>query len=418
MKENLLFQIKDGEIVPPYTSKVKKMRVMRNEILPINATLKIKDSKIFEMIINNGSCKGKSKFSVYGNRENGGMKVYNLAVEEIQEISKGNIPQKWIEKLNDRKMLEDEEMLETKKNEEAALVEETVEMVAGENEKDSMEEVIKIIDSMSDSEEDVEIDMNEVDVSENTATLPEDIATARKDEDNEQTEKTLSDDERNALLDKEQPITEKDKYVTLCYCDGHRIEMQIIVRGDSKIMDGAHFYVVDEKTNKRYIGARGCLKFSADKISNADNFEIMSFLNKFDLKISMDELEIAFGRAKEFILISKEKMNDGEVDVETAFEWFKELVLAKAAEEESLGYKERNYKVNEKAGTAQVNVDRFQMTLDEAGTNYKRIQFCKALRMVENSTGKKIIEANRQNGYCYNDSKNRPWFKFNIGSIA
>lgn len=115
MRNNLLFQIEDGEIVPPYTSKVKRIRVLRNEILPLNATLKIKDSKIFEMIINNGSCKGKSRFSVYGNRENGGMKVYKLEAEEIQEISKGKIPQKWIEKLNNRKMLEDEEMLETKK---------------------------------------------------------------------------------------------------------------------------------------------------------------------------------------------------------------------------------------------------------------------------------------------------------------
>lgn len=301
---------------------------------------------------------------------------------------------------------------------ETAVEEDTAEMVAGKNEKDSMEEVMKIIDSMSDSEEDVEIDMNEVDVSENTAKLLEDTVKAGDDGSCEQLENTLSEDERNALLDKNHPINEKDKYVILCYCDDHRIEMQVIVRGDSKIMDGAHFYVVDEKTNKRYIGARGCLKFSVEKILNADSFEIMGFLNKFDLKIGIDALEVAFERAKEYILISKEKMDDGEVEVETAFIWFRDLVLAKAAEEELLGYKEKHYKLDKEKGTAQVTMERFQKTLDEAGTNYKRREFCKALRMLENSEGIDIIAANRKGAYGTNDSKNIAWFRFYIGSIA
>lgn len=435
MSKNLLFEVKDEELVQPYLSKVKKMRVMRNEIEPVCALIRVEDSQITKMIINTGGRKGKSRFSVYGDKENGGMKVYNLAVEEMQEISKGKIPQMWVEKLIKVKMLEDKEMVETKKIEEVTVVGEVVEnggkvdmvetkevTVVGEvKETEVVEDTAKAVicekaeDDMKISSEDtgeVVIEMKEVEVNENTSILPENT------ENIEQIENTLSDDERNALLDQTHSITEKDKFAILCYCDGCRIEQQVVVREDSKIMDGCHFYVVDEKTNKRYIGARGCLKFSAEKICNADNYEVMSFLNNFDLKITEEALKVAFERAQKYILVSKEKMNDGEVDVEMAFEWFQNLVEERAKEEVRLGYKERHYKFDKEDGTAQVSMERFQKTLDEAGTNYKRIQFCKALRMLENSTGKEIIRANRQGGYGYNDSNNVSWFKFNIGSVA
>ena len=127
MSKNLLFEVKDEELVQPYLSKVKKMRVMRNEIEPVCALIRVEDSQITKMIINTGGRKGKSRFSVYGDKENGGMKVYNLAVEEMQEISKGKIPQMWVEKLIKVKMLEDKEMVETKKIEEVTVVEEVVE---------------------------------------------------------------------------------------------------------------------------------------------------------------------------------------------------------------------------------------------------------------------------------------------------
>ena len=101
--------------------------------------------------------------------------------------------------------------------------------------------------------------------------------------------------------------------------------------------------------------------------------------------------------------------------ISEAYKSLVDIVITKAKLEEKnreIIMENRNYKYDENAGIAQVRVCKFQEVLDEADTGFKRREFCKGLRMEENSTGRKIIHSNKSGGYGFNDSNNITWFRF------
>ena len=303
---------------------------------------------------------------------------------------------------------------ETKENK---VAEEDVEMK-------EMEKVVETTETMTNS------DNHSKETKENKVAEEETTAPAQSKTDLESVD---NDTRYNELLNKEHKIAEKSRCAVLCRRDGYRFEVQAFRNGANNTIQSYQVYSVEEETERVLIDSSGGVKVSREKVLCSKNEDCMSFMRKFDVNFTKDDLKIAYERLKKFMETSKWRVDCGEITVEDAFELFKELVMQRAdVEEKDSKIDKRHYKYNKAKGWFQVSAEKFQQALDDADTGFKRRKFCQELKMVENSKNKVIILGNRSkkeaekegeeekksgkqkksSGYGFVDSNKQSWFRF------
>lgn len=208
------------------------------------------------------------------------------------------------------------------------------------------------------------------------------------------------------------------KNFILVKVDQYAVNMQLIIDPVNKQTKGCKFFLIDMFSGKICINSDSEISSKKEKILEATDHTVMNLLNGFDINVTEDTKKLAFERATEFLQNCKGTVYaPSSESVEDVLRDLQKTAVMNAKEEIVNGVKAslRKYEFNPEESTIAIRASHFQKLLDEVGSGYSPIVFCKKVRMLEAVIEKEIIITNRKGyGYGFNTTGNIRYYKFHI----
>lgn len=396
------------------------------------ACAKIKDGKIVGIDI---ECSRTKKLVKHGSAEGYyGEKIFSFGdVKRIwkivkKELESGEIPAVWMKDLEEAGLItendEAKDMAEQKNNEEIQNLEEqnTIEnvednskmkisaMYTGMDTKDIIEELTKArLKNINDPEK-VKVVKKEDELDMDT----EVEAMMQEQVEEEPEEDTLKETEKLPV------INPSDSKVVLTRFGKYQLNMIVCVDISTMQSEKCRLYISDTETRIPYLSMGNEISISREKIANASDHKCMNIINKFNVNFTEDNRKEAYQRAKEYLeCCSNSASLPASENILSVYARLMEYCRKEAELERvnnEITENNRIYNFDKKEGTIAIRDSKFQKVLDDVGSNYTKVVFCKKLRLAEIDLGKDIIISNCSGGkgYGFNATGNIRYYKFRI----
>lgn len=203
-----------------------------------------------------------------------------------------------------------------------------------------------------------------------------------------------------------------DKKALLCTKDGYNLYMMPVMDSTTMIIEGCKFYL--EHEGLLMIGAEHELSISKDMLLRASDHAILNNLNKYAVNFTEDDLKRAFERARRFLENVKElASHKNSLSIQEAYAEVVRFAKDKSEQEYLDGLQKYNCKYDSEERTVSIRDSFFQTVLDEIGSGYTKIVFCKKLAILAQHYGKELLISNKGR-YTFNETGNNRWYKLRI----
>lgn len=211
-------------------------------------------------------------------------------------------------------------------------------------------------------------------------------------------------------------INPGDRKATLCIKDGYKLEIMPVYNAENLIVESCKLFLVKIATNTPMLGAGRELQLDKNKILDATDHSIFKVIRKFLINFTEDDMKLAFERAKLFLENSTNMVGmNSSMNIMDAYREAVCFAIEKAGQEDksTMTQEERRCKYDKENKIVSIRDKYMKELLEEIGSGYTPVIFCKKLCMTEAYLGESILIHNRGR-YACNEAGNQRFYKLKV----
>lgn len=238
----------------------------------------------------------------------------------------------------------------------------------------------------------------------------------RNDEDSQETNPSSEADVVGLSNSNLPEINPGDRKATLCIKDGYKLEIMPVYNAENLIVESCKLFLVQIATNTPMLGAGRELQLDKNKILDATDHSIFKVIRKFLINFTEDDLKLAFERAKLFLENSTNMVGiNSSMNIMDAYREAVCFAIEKAGQEDksTMTQEERRCKYDKENKIVSIRDKYMKELLEEIGSGYTPVIFCKKLCMTEAYLGESILIHNRGR-YACNEAGNQRFYKLKV----